>query len=98
MPTHRSRDGDEKTPLYTSRRPSAGALVSILPRGRLAGRVGVLGERNFRLFFAGYTTSLIGTFMVPVALTFAVLAQGGTTPDVGYVLAAETVPLALIHR
>jgi MFS family permease len=70
--------------------------VSVLARGNLAGRVGVLGERNFRLFFVGYTTSLIGTFMVPVALTFAVLAQGGTTADVGYVLAAETVPLVAL--
>jgi MFS family permease len=57
---------------------------------------GVLGERNFRVFFAGYATSLIGTFMVPVALTFAVLAHGGTTADVGYVLAAQTVPLVAL--
>jgi hypothetical protein len=46
-------------------------------RGGLNTRLGVLGERNFRLFFAGYATSLIGAAMVPVALTFAVLDQGG---------------------
>jgi predicted MFS family arabinose efflux permease len=56
-------------------------------------RFGVLGERNFRLFFIGYTTSLFGAAMVPVALTFAVLNQGYGGTDVGYVLAAETVPL-----
>ena len=28
---------------------------------------GVLGERNFRLFFTGYLTSLMGGAMVPVA-------------------------------
>jgi MFS family permease len=59
----------------------------------LAERLGVLGERNFRLFFTGYATSLFGAAMVPVALTFAVLNQGYGATDVGYVLAAQTVPL-----
>jgi MFS family permease len=54
-------------------------------------QLGVLGERNFRLFFTGYATSLFGAAMVP--LTFAVLNQGYGATDVGYVLAAETVPL-----
>ena len=34
--------------------------------------------------------------MVPVALTFAVLQQGRSAEDVGYVLAAETVPLVIL--
>ena len=34
--------------------------------------------------------------MVPVALTFAVLNEGHGTADVGYVLAAETVPLVAL--
>ncbi len=59
-------------------------------------RLGVFGERDFRLFFTGYTTSLVGAAMVPVALTFAVLQEGRSTADVGYVLAAETVPLVLL--
>lgn len=63
---------------------------------QLANRAGVLGEPNFRVFFVGYTTSLIGSFMVPVALTFAVLAEGGSTADVGYVLAAGTIPLVAL--
>ena len=53
----------------------------------------VLGERNFRLFFLGYASSLIGSSMVPVALTFAVIEKLHRTSDVGYVLAAETIPL-----
>ena len=61
-----------------------------------AGRLGVLGERNFRLFFTAYITSLVGSAMVPVALTFAVLDQGDGTAAVGYVLAAETVPLVVL--
>src|SRR5229473_2018985 len=44
----------------------------------------------------GYTTSLVGAAMVPVALTFAVLQEGRPTADVGYVLAAETVPLVVL--
>jgi MFS family permease len=56
----------------------------------------VLGERNFRLFFTGYITSLVGSAMVPVALTFAVLDQGDGTAAVGYVLGAETVPLVAL--
>jgi MFS family permease len=57
---------------------------------------GALAERNFRLFFTGYTTSLIGSAMVSVALSFAVLDQGGSATDVGWVLAAHTVPLILL--
>lgn len=56
---------------------------------------GVLAERDFRLFFTGYLTSFFGSQMVPVAVTFAVLNNGGTAADVGYVLAAETVPLVV---
>jgi predicted MFS family arabinose efflux permease len=56
----------------------------------------VLAERNFRLFFTGYATSLVGAAMVPVALTFAVLEKGRSAADVGYVLGAETVPLVVL--
>jgi MFS family permease len=56
-------------------------------------KLGVLAERNFRLFIAGYAASLIGAAMVPVALTFAVLQEGRSAADVGYVLASEAVPL-----
>ena len=54
-----------------------------------------LRERNFRLFFIGQTTSQIGTGMAPVAIAFAVLAHGNAS-DVGYVLAAGTVPLVVL--
>ena len=56
---------------------------------------GALAERDFRLFFTGYLASYFGSQMVPVAVTFAVLNTGGTAADVGYVLAAETVPLVV---
>lgn len=68
-------------------------VMSSANAGALALRAGVLGERNFRRFFVGYASSLIGSAMVPVALSFAVLDQGKSALDVGYVLAARTVPL-----
>jgi MFS family permease len=55
----------------------------------------VLGERDFRLYFIALVTSVFGTAMVPVALTFAVLSQGGSASEVGYVLAAGTAPLVV---
>jgi MFS family permease len=54
-----------------------------------------LENRNFRLFFIGQTASQIGSSMAPVAIVFAVLAHG-TASDVGYVLAAQTVPLVVL--
>src|SRR6185437_2844074 len=54
------------------------------------------GERNFRVFYAGYSTSLLGTAMSRIALTFAVLGSGGTAADLGYVFAASVFPQVLI--
>lgn len=53
-----------------------------------------LHVRNYRLFFIGQTASQIGSGMAPVAVAFAVLAHGSAS-DVGYVLAAGTVPLVV---
>ncbi len=55
----------------------------------------LLGERNFRVFLAGYATSLLGSAMSPIATTFAVLGQHGSPADLGYVLAAGVVPQVL---
>jgi MFS family permease len=57
--------------------------------------LGVLAHRDFRLYFIGRATSFIGTGMIPVALSFAVLGRGGSTSEVGWVLSAEVFPLAL---
>ncbi len=65
-------------------------------RLRATARRSVLAERDYRLFVLGYSASLAGSAMVPVALTFAVLNEGHGTADVGYVLAAETVPLVAL--
>ena len=63
-------------------------------RGKWAsGKLGVLRERNFRRFYAGYATSLLGTAMSAVAITFAVLDSGGTPAGLGLVFAANIVPM-----
>lgn len=59
-------------------------------------RAGALGERDFALFFGGYSLSLVGASMVPVALSFALFARGGTAGTVSAVLAAETTPMILL--
>ncbi len=57
--------------------------------------LGVLAHRDFRLYFIGRATSFIGTGMLPVALSFAVLERGGSVAQVGWVLSADVFPLAL---
>src|SRR5690349_18480441 len=53
--------------------------------------MGVLRERNFRRFYVGYVTSLLGSSMASVAIAFAVLDSSGTASDLGLVLAAVPV-------
>ncbi len=48
--------------------------------------------RNFRLYLAGATLSAVGSAMVPVALSFAVLEAGLGGGALGLVLAAQTIP------
>src|SRR5712691_8754955 len=55
-------------------------------------RSGPLGERSFRLLFLGRTTSIVGNAFANVALAFAVLELTGSKADLGYVLAARSLP------
>jgi MFS family permease len=55
-------------------------------------RAGPLGQRQFRLLFLGRTTSFIGNAFANVALAFAVLDLTGSKADLGYVLAARSIP------
>lgn len=55
----------------------------------------MLRDRDFARFFAGYATSLLGTSMSALAVSFAVLGDGGTASDLGLVLAAGIVPQVL---
>jgi hypothetical protein len=56
----------------------------------------VLRERNFRRFYTGYVTSLLGTAMSTVAIAWAVLESGGSASGLGYVMAANVVPQVLL--
>ena len=54
-------------------------------------RAGVLRERDFRRFYTGYVTSLLGSAMSTVAIAWAVLDSGGGATGLGYVFAAGVV-------
>jgi MFS family permease len=51
-----------------------------------------LRERDFRLLFFGRVVSFAGSAMAPVALAFAVLELGGSTTELGFVLALAILP------
>ncbi len=54
-----------------------------------------LREREFRLLFLGRTTSFVGNAFANVALAFAVLDLTGSRADLGFVLAARSLPQVL---
>jgi MFS family permease len=56
---------------------------------------GPLGERDFRLLFAGRTVSALGNTFANVALAFAVLDLTGSKADLGLVLAARVLPMVV---
>jgi MFS family permease len=66
-----------------------------MDRGRMNG-LAVLSERNFRRFFVGQSASLLGDGMVGVALAFAVLDLTRSPADLGYVLAARSIPMVAV--
>ena len=57
--------------------------------------LGPLRERSFRFLFLGRTTSFIGNAFANVALAFAVLDLTGSKADLGFVLAARSLPQVL---
>lgn len=59
-------------------------------------RLGPLSEPLFRRYWSGQAVSHLGDRMTPVALAFAVLGLGGSATDLGLVVAAGVVPLALL--
>jgi MFS family permease len=55
-----------------------------------------LAEPNFRLYFAGQSVSLVGTWMQMVAQAWLVLELTGSATWVGIVVAVQTLPMLLI--
>ncbi|GAA5017520.1 MFS transporter [Kitasatospora paranensis] len=62
----------------------------------MRGRAAVLGERDFRIFLAGFTASQLGTGMATVALVFAVLERSGSPAALGWVMAARVLPMTVL--
>jgi MFS family permease len=62
----------------------------------LRSKAAVLREQNFRTFYTGYVTSLLGSSMSAVAIAWAVLNTGASATDLGYVFAAAVVPQVLL--
>jgi hypothetical protein len=56
----------------------------------IAGRLGALEERDFRLLWLGQATSALGSSLVPVALAFAVIGLTGSASALGLVLSAAS--------
>ncbi len=54
-----------------------------------------LSSARVRWYFAGRTTSVLGTTIAPIALAFAVLDISDSASDLGWVLAARSVPMAV---
>jgi MFS family permease len=58
--------------------------------------VAALGERRFRLLFAGRAVSDFGDKLVPVALAFAVLELHHSASALGLVFAARMIPMVVL--
>jgi len=65
-------------------------------RESLRRRTGILAVPNFRRFYVGYVTSLLGTSMSTVAIAWAVLDNGGSATGLGLVFAANVVSQVLL--
>jgi MFS family permease len=59
-------------------------------------RFGPLAEREFRLLFTGQAMSVIGDGIAPIAVAFAALDLTGSATDLGLVLTAAYLPMAVL--
>jgi MFS family permease len=66
-------------------------MLRCVRREWLPRRAGVLREPNFRRFYAGYVTSLLGSSMSTVAIAWAVLESGAGATGLGFVFTAGVV-------
>jgi MFS family permease len=71
-------------------------MIAFVRQGWLRSGAGVLAERNFRTFYIGYATSLLGTSMSSVAIAWAVLESTGSASDLGLVMASNVVPQVML--
>ena len=57
---------------------------------------GLLRQRDFGLFFIATSVSTLGTAIALIGISLALLVSGYSASTVGFVLAAETVPMLLL--
>ena len=55
-----------------------------------------LSNANYRKFFLGQTTSLVGTWMQSTAQSWLVLTLTHSATDIGWVVALQTLPVLLL--
>src|ERR1044072_1111241 len=68
-----------------------------MPSARIADALPALRIRPLRMLLAGQAVSFVGDALFPVALAFAVLDDlDGTPGELGLVLAAQALPLAVL--
>ncbi len=72
---------------------SAAAAAPSPPASSRPGYYALLRSRSFALFFAAYSISNLGTAIVPVALTFALLGSGYSAVYSGLFLVLLGVPV-----
>lgn len=77
------------------RNRGSGISAALSARRGDTGRPGPFAGRNFRVFYAGYVTSLLGSAMSPIAINFALLDRGVSLAGLGVVLSAGVVPQVL---
>jgi hypothetical protein len=92
VPSDISRSGISRSKSARYFRDRAGSKRGV----GISARLGPFAGRNFRIFYAGYATSLLGSAMSAIALTFAVLENGGGPADLGVVFAAKVVPQVVV--
>src|SRR5438552_10873910 len=67
-----------------------------MPQSRLKARLRAFRHRNYRLFFAGQLTSLVGTWMQTVAQSWLVYRLPGSATLLGVVGFASQLPIFLL--
>jgi MFS family permease len=55
-----------------------------------------LANPNYRLYFFGQATSLVGTWMQTIAQSFLVFHLTGSGVDVGFIVALQTLPILIL--
>src|SRR5216117_860671 len=67
-----------------------------MAQSRLKTSLRAFRHRNYRLFFAGQLTSLVGTWMMTVAQSWLVLQLTGNPFDLGVVAAVQFLPVLVL--